>query len=133
LVRGLGLRRGALASTVGHDSHNLVVAGVNDADMLVAARALAECGGGFVCACDGQVTAQVPLPLAGLMSDKEPEDVMAALDRLNEAARGLGCPAAINPFMQLSFLSLPVIPRLRLTDKGLVDVAAFSLVSLAEG
>ena len=132
LVRGLGLKRGALASTVGHDSHNLVVAGVNDADMLVAARALAECGGGFVCTCDGQVTALVPLPLAGLMSDQEPEVVMAELDRLNEAARDLGCPAAINPFMQVSFLSLPVIPRLRLTDKGLVDVDAFSLVPLAE-
>lgn len=132
LVRGLGLKRGALASTVGHDSHNLIVAGVDDGDMRAAARALAECGGGFACACDGRVTALVPLPLAGLMSDREPEDVVAALDGLNAAARELGCPAEINPFMQLSFLSLPVIPRLRLTDKGVVDVDAFAVVPLAE-
>jgi len=132
LVRGLGLRRGALASTVAHDSHNLIVAGVSDADMLLAARTLAECGGGFVCVCEGQVLEVLPLPLAGLMSDQEPETVAAGLDRLNAAARSLGCAENINPFMQLSFLSLPVIPKLRLTDKGLVDVETFALVSLYE-
>ncbi len=130
LVRGLGLRAGAIASTVGHDSHNLIVAGVSDSDMLLAVRALAKCGGGFVCVRDGWVLNLVPLPLAGLMSDQEPADVAAALDHLNASARELGCPENINPFMQLSFLSLPVIPRLRLTDKGLVDVEAFAQVSL---
>lgn len=132
LVRGLGLRRGALAGTVAHDSHNLIAAGVSDADMLLAARTLAECGGGYVCVEDGRVLELLPLPLAGLMSDREPGEVAAGLDRLNAAARSLGCPADISPFMQLSFLSLPVIPRLRLTDKGLVDVASFDFVSLHE-
>lgn len=132
LVRGLGLRRGALAGTVAHDSHNLITAGVSDADMLLAVRTLEKCGGGYVCVADGRVLELLPLPLAGLMSDDEPEKVAAGLDRLNAAARSLGCPADINPFMQLSFLSLPVIPRLRLTDKGLVDVHAFDFVRLQE-
>jgi adenine deaminase len=132
LVRGLGLRRGALAGTVAHDSHNLIVAGMSDADMLLAVRALADCGGGFVCVCEGHALELLPLPLAGLMSDQEPEMVAAGLDRLNAAARSLGCAEDINPFMQLSFLSLPVIPKLRLTDKGLVDVEAFTHVPLYE-
>jgi adenine deaminase len=132
LVRGLGLARGALASTVAHDSHNLIVAGVSDRDMLAAVRALEECGGGFVCVADGQVLELLPLPLAGLMSDREPDEVVQGLDRLNAAARSLGCPGDINPFMQLSFLSLPVIPKLRLTDMGLVDVTAFGFVSVTE-
>jgi adenine deaminase len=131
LVRGLGLKSGAIASTVAHDSHNLIVAGVSDSDMLLAVRALADCGGGFVCVRDGWVLNLVPLPLAGLMSDEEPEIVAAGLDGLNASARELGCPENINPFMQLSFLSLPVIPRLRLTDRGLVDVEAFAPVSLS--
>jgi len=130
LVRGLGLRAGAIASTVAHDSHNLIVAGVSDSDMLLAVRALAECGGGFVCVRDGWVLDLVALPLAGLMSDQEPETVANSLDQLNASARSLGCPENINPFMQLSFLSLPVIPCLRLTDKGLVDVEAFAPGSL---
>lgn len=132
LVRGLGLRRGALAGTVAHDSHNLITAGVSDADMLLAVRTLEKCGGGYVCVADGKVLELLPLPLAGLMSDDEPEKVAVGLDRLNEAARSLGCPEDINPFMQLSFLSLPVIPRLRLTDKGLVDVRSFDFVRLQE-
>ncbi|NLW81588.1 MAG: adenine deaminase [Desulfovibrionales bacterium] len=130
LVRGLGLRSGALASTVAHDSHNLIVAGVSDADMLFAVQSLAQCGGGFVCVRNGAVLELLPLPLAGLMSPEDPETVAAGLDRLNEAARSLGCPGDINPFMQLSFLSLPVIPKLRLTDKGLVDVLRFEFTTL---
>lgn len=132
LVRGLGLRRGALAGTVAHDSHNLIAAGASDGDMLLAVRTLAECGGGYVCVESGRVLELLPLPLAGLMSDGEPGDVAASLDRLNAAARSLGCPEDINPFMQLSFLSLPVIPSLRLTDQGLVDVSSFDFVSLHE-
>jgi adenine deaminase len=132
LVRGLGIARGAIAGTVAHDSHNLIVAGVADADMLLAVRTLAECGGGFVCVHQGRVLELLPLPVAGLMSDQEPESVAAGLDRLNAAARSLGCPEHINPFMQLSFLSLPVIPRLRLTDRGLVDVSSFDFTSLHE-
>jgi adenine deaminase len=132
LVRGLGLKAGAIASTVAHDSHNLIVAGVSDSDMVLAARTLAECGGGFVCVRDGWVLYLLPLPLAGLMSDQEPEAVATGLDHLNASARELGCPEHINPFMQLSFLSLPVIPRLRLTDKGLVNVEDFAFVPLHE-
>lgn len=132
LVRGLGLLRGAIAGTVAHDSHNLIVAGMDDADMLLAVRTLAQCGGGFVCVCQGRILELLPLPLAGLMSDREPEVVASGLDRLNAAARSLGCPADINPFMQLSFLSLQVIPRLRLTDRGLVDVEHFDFVSVNE-
>jgi adenine deaminase len=132
LVRGLGLKSGAIAGTVAHDSHNLIVAGVSDSDMILAMRALADCGGGFVCVRDGWVLNLVPLPLAGLMSDQDPETVAAGLDHLNASARELGCPENINPFMQLSFLSLPVIPRLRLTDRGLVDVDDFAFTSLSE-
>jgi adenine deaminase len=132
LVRGLGLKAGAIASTVAHDSHNLIVAGVSDSDMLLAVRTLAECGGGFVCVRDGWVLYLLALPLAGLMSDQEPENVASGLDQLNASARQLGCPENINPFMQLSFLSLPVIPRLRLTDRGLVDVQDFAFTSLLE-
>jgi adenine deaminase len=132
LVRGLGLKTGAIASTVAHDSHNLIVAGVSDSDMLLAVRTLAECGGGFVCVRDGWVLHLLPLPLAGLMSDEEPEVVATGLDHLNASARELGCPEHINPFMQLSFLSLPVIPKLRLTDKGLVNVEDFAFTQLCE-
>jgi len=132
LVRGLGLKAGAIASTVAHDSHNLIVAGVSDSDMLLAVRTLAECGGGFVCVHDGWVLHLLPLPLAGLMSDEEPEVVATNLDHLNSSARELGCPEHINPFMQLSFLSLPVIPKLRLTDKGLVNVEDFAFTQLCE-
>ena len=100
--------------------------------MVLAARTLAECGGGFVCVRDGWVLHLLPLPLAALMSDEEPEADATGLDHLNASARELGCPEHINPFMQLSFLSLPVIPRLRLTDMGLVNVEDFAFVPLHE-
>lgn len=121
LVRGFGLVRGAIASTVGHDSHNLLVAGVSDRDMLLAARILADTGGGFCAVADGQELARLPLPVAGLMSDQPLNAVREALDRLEAAARQLGILIR-SPFMALSFLALPVIPRLRLTDMGLVAV-----------
>lgn len=130
LVNGFGLTRGALASTVAHDSHNLVACGMNDADILVAARALAECGGGFAVADGGRVLARLPLPVAGLMSTESLEVVIAGLDDLNAAARALGVQLE-NPFMALSFLALPVIPELKLTDAGLVDVARGQVVPLA--
>jgi len=129
-VRGFGLRRGALASTVGHDSHNLVVVGADDGDMMAAARHLADLGGGFAAVADGQVLADLPLPIAGLMSDQPLEVVRQAMDRLLGVAReelGTGLP---NPFMTLSFVALAVIPELRLTDRGLVDVTRFEVVPL---
>ncbi len=127
LVTGLGLRAGAIASTVAHDHHNLMAAGTNDADLLAAARRLAELGGGFVAVAGGRVLAELPLPIAGLVTDQPLEQVRAALDRLEAAAGQLGVQIPA-PFMALSFLGLAVIPELRLTDRGLVDVAAARLV-----
>lgn len=129
-VRGFGLARGALASTVAHDSHNLICAGVSDADMLLAIRGLAEGGGGLVVVENGRTLAQLPLPIAGLMSDQPASTVVDALASLHEAAQAIGCRLSA-PFMALSFLALPVIPRLKLTDLGLVDVDQFRLIDLA--
>jgi len=128
-VKGIGLKRGALASTVAHDSHNLIVVGTHDADMLAAARAVAEVGGGLVAVADGTVIGELPLPVAGLMSAEPLETVRAKMDNLLAAARDLGSRLH-NPFMTLSFLALPVIPALKLTDKGLVDVNRFDFVPL---
>lgn len=132
LVHGFGLKRGALASTVAHDSHNLIVVGADDRDMLAAAVALQEVGGGLAVVADGEVKALLPLPLAGLMSDQNTEFVQHKLQQLHFWAAELGVPENINAFNCLSFLALPVIPRLRLSDKGLVDVDQFALVDLWE-
>ncbi len=129
LVKGIGLKRGALASTVAHDSHNLMVVGANDADMLTAVRALIDVDGGLVAAADGEILKILPLPIAGLMSEAPFESVRIEMDDLLAAAHGLGSPLK-NPFMTLSFLALPVIPALRLTDMGLVDVNKFDFVPL---
>ena len=129
-VRGLGLRRGALASTVAHDSHNLICAGMNDEDMLTAIRALEKCGGGLVVVTEGDVKAQLALPIAGLMSDQTAVSVVKDVGNLHQAARALGCILAA-PFMALSFLALPVIPHLKLTDRGLIDVDQFKPIELA--
>jgi adenine deaminase len=129
IVSGLGLRRGAVASTVAHDSHNLIIAGANDSDMLVAARVLAESGGGFAVVSDGRVMAHLPLPIAGLMADLPAAAVARGLAELRRAAGELGCGLA-SPMMTLSFLALPVIPALKLTDRGLVDVMRFEHVDM---
>jgi adenine deaminase len=122
LVRGFGLRRpGALGSSVAHDSHNLIIAGTNPRDMLVCARSLAECGGGFVVAADGAVEARLPLPVAGLISTDDVHTVCHQLEEVERAAQTLGC-SQDSPFGILSFLALPVIPELRITDRGLFDV-----------
>ncbi|MHB8800841.1 MAG: adenine deaminase [Thermoanaerobaculia bacterium] len=127
-ARGFGLARGAIASSVAHDSHNVVVCGCDDASMETAVRRAAEIGGGIVVAHGAQVLAEVPLPVAGLMSNASLEEVDAAERRANEATRALGT-AIDHPFMSLAFLALPVIPELKLTDKGLVDVTQFRHVS----
>lgn len=127
-VQGLGLTCGALAGTVAHDSHNLIVAGTNDADMVVAARKAVEMGGGFAAVKDGEILAVLPLPVAGLMSDKDLDAVAADVAELDRATQRLGC--TYNPFMLLSFLALPVIPSLKLTDMGLVDVESFAFTGL---
>jgi adenine deaminase len=122
LVSGFGLRReGALGSSVAHESHNLIVAGTNARDMLVCVRSLQESGGGFVVAADGAVQARLPLPIAGLLSTDNADTVCRQLHEVYEAAGALGCSLA-SPFGTLSFLALPVIPELRITDQGLFDV-----------
>ncbi len=129
-VTGFGFRGGAIASTVGHDAHNLAVVGDDDADMALAARTLADCGGGQCVVARGEVRAVLPLPIAGLMSDQPAETVIEQQAKLLKAAASLGCPHH-DPFMPLSFLLLPVIPNLKLTDLGLVDVNRFEVVPLA--
>ncbi len=120
LVRGFGLKRGALASSVCHDSHNLIVVGASDVDMIAAARALIASGGGFAIAAGGKKRARLELPVAGLMSNASAEVVSEKLADLNRIAVSLGS-AVDEPFLALSFLALSVIPELRLTDRGLVD------------
>lgn len=129
LVQGFGLKHGALASSVAHDSHNLVVVGADDADMLAAAQHVARLQGGLAVVARGQVLADLPLPIAGLLSPEPLETVARAYRRLREAYHSLGGELE-DPFMALSFLALPVIPELKLTDLGLVDVRRFALVSL---
>lgn len=128
-VTGLGLQRGAIASSVAHDSHNIIVAGVTDTDMRAAVSAVVEMGGGFTAISSGKVLASLPLPVAGLMSDQPVETVRRQMDAMIAAARDLGTSLS-DAFMTLGFLALPVIPDLKLTDQGLVDVSRFEVVSL---
>ncbi len=128
-VRGFGIKRGALASSVAHDSHNLGVLGANDADMLKAAIRVIEMGGGQAVVADGQVLAELALPVAGLVSDQNLEHVSQRVRELNQAAKDVGCILP-DPFAALSFLPLVPIPELRLTDKGLVDAKEFKLIDL---
>ncbi len=128
LVKGLGLTAGALASSVSHDCHNLIGAGLNDADLYAALKRVEEMGGGQCAVKDGRVVAELPLPVAGLISTLPAEETAGRLTGLHAAARELGCPS--DPFMALSFLALEVIPELKLTDKGLVDVTRFEIVDL---
>ena len=126
-VKGFGMKRGAIASSVGHDSHNLCVVGTNDTDMAAAINRLREIEGGFAVADGGRVVAELPLAVAGLMSTASFEDVHDRLIPLRAAAKGLGVTLA-EPFLQVAFLPLPVIPHLKITDKGLVDVDKFEFV-----
>ncbi len=131
-VKGLGLKRGAIASSVAHDSHNIVVAGTNDKDMMTAAMEVVTMGGGLAAVVDNEVRGRLPLPIAGLMSDQPLEKVRAQMDELQTIAADMGS-SLHDPFMALSFMSLPVAPELKLTDKGLVDVTQFKFVPLFEG
>jgi adenine deaminase len=129
LVRGFGLKRGALASSVAHDSHNIIAVGVEDLDLFAAVEEIRRMGGGLVAAEGGRILAKVGLEIGGLMTKEPLESLNAQLKALSRAAKSLGCLLP-EPFMALSFLSLPVIPELKLTDKGLVDVRMFALVPL---
>lgn len=127
-VRGFGMKTGAIASSIGHDSHNICVVGVDDADMALAVNRLNDLGGGFVVARGGQVLAELALPVAGLMSLLPFEGVRDAMVPLRRAAQSLGVVLP-EPFLQVAFLPLPVIPSLKITDRGLVDVDRFELIA----
>ncbi len=129
LVRGFGLKKGAIASSVAHDSHNIVVVGTSSEDMMAAVVEISKMRGGLSVVRDGKLLAGLPLPVAGLMSEGTLSEVVAGLKKVVRAAKRLGSPLD-DPFMTMSFLALPVIPALKLTDKGLVDVDAFELTSL---
>jgi adenine deaminase len=128
-VHGSGLQRGALASTVSHDAHNIIVIGIDEADMARAVERLGELGGGIVVIDGGAIAAELPLPVAGLLADAPLADVIEQSLACNDAARALGWSGA-TPFLTLSFLGLSVIPSLKITDRGLVDVDRFELVPL---
>lgn len=130
-AHGFNLKKGAVASTVAHDSHNLLVMGTNDRDMAFAANHLVELGGGMVVVEGGEVLAVIALPVAGLMSDQRAEDVVEEVKKLGQAWEHLGCP--INaPFMTFSLIALPVIPDIRISNRGLVDVTKFEFISVIE-
>ena len=131
-VKGFNLKCGAIASTVAHDSHNMIVIGTNDADMYTAAVALIKCQGGKVIVKDGEILSQLPLPIAGLISDKEFNYVVEKCEELNKVSHSIGC-TLVDPFMTMGFLSLPVIPELKITDKGLFDTGKFNFVNVFEG
>ncbi len=129
MVQGFGLRDGALASSVAHDSHNIISVGTNDADMICAVKAVEKMKGGLAAVKDGEVLASFPLPVGGLMSDQKLSKVASGWEKMILASQDMGCRLK-EPFMALSFLALPVIPELKITDKGLVDVGRFEHVPL---
>ncbi|MFR1976708.1 MAG: adenine deaminase C-terminal domain-containing protein, partial [Coprococcus sp.] len=129
LVHGFGLKQGALAASVSHDHHNIVVVGTNDRDMAVCVEKLQELHGGFVSAVEGQVVDALALPLGGLMSTLPAKTVMKRMDEMNGAVEKMGCPMKA-PFMSLSFISLPTVPELGLTDFGLIDVLGHQIIDM---
>ena len=128
-LAGYGLQAGAVATSVAHDSHNLIVAGVNDADMTLAANTVRDTRGGLAVVKEGQVLGSMPLPIGGLMTPEPVEKADQNLEKLKKMARELGIPETIDPFMTLAFVSLPVIPSLRLNTLGLIDVQQQKIVS----
>lgn len=129
-INGIGIKKGAIASSVSHDSHNLVIIGTNDEDMAAAANRVREMGGGCAAVDGGAVIAEVPLPVAGLMSELSAQEAAGKNALLRSAVYALGADKAIEPFMIMSFMSLPVIPKLKMTTKGLIDVQKQELVPL---
>ena len=128
-LKGFGFKKGAMAQTVAHDAHNLLVAGTNDEDMALAANTLIECGGGLCAVADGKVLALVPLPIAGLMNDLPVEEMADLVGKLSDAWQQMGC--VINsPYMTMALIPLACLPELRLTNRGLVDCRTFQFVDL---
>lgn len=130
IVKGFGLQSGAIATTVAHDSHNIIAVATNDADLLAAIRALDRIQGGLVVVKDGVTIAELPLSIGGLMSDKSFQEVYKQIKQIDEALQIIGAPLEFNPFLTLSFLSLPVIPSLKITDLGLFDVEVFQHIEV---
>lgn len=130
LISGIGLKKGAIASSVSHDAHNIVVIGANEADMALAANHIIQVGGGAVCVCDGEVLADVPLPIGGLMCEEPAESIAERNANLAESIASLGAPEDSAPLMTMAFMGLAVIPNLKITTRGLVDVNKQQLVSL---
>lgn len=126
-IKGFGIKRGALAQTVAHDAHNLLVVGTNDEDMALAANTLIECGGGLVAVRDGKILGKVALPIAGLMSDKPLEEMSETVEELEKAWKEMGCKLP-SPFMTMSIIPLACLPELRLTNRGIVDCRTFTIV-----
>ncbi|MEH6994725.1 adenine deaminase [Neobacillus drentensis] len=131
IVKGLGLKSGAIATTIAHDSHNLIIAGTNDRDMVLAANTIKKMQGGMIVIKDGQILASLELPIAGLISDRPYREVYVSLNSLHIALEKLGANSHFNPFLTLSFLALPVIPELKLTDKGLFKVSKFEHITIS--
>jgi adenine deaminase len=132
IVHGFGLQSGALATTVAHDSHNIIVTGTNDQDMLLAIQAMEQMQGGLVVVKEGEIMASLALPIAGLLTDRDSSTLLIELGSLHEALKEVGASTAFNPFLTLSFLALPVIPNLKLTDVGLFDVKRFQHIQIAK-
>lgn len=130
IVKGLGLKSGAIATTVAHDSHNLIVAGTTDTDITAAVKAMKEMQGGLVVVQEGEIIASLELSIAGLMSERSYQEVFSSLKDINLALKKLGASNDFNPFLTLSFLALPVIPELKLTDKGLFQVSTFKHINI---
>ncbi|MDY3005748.1 adenine deaminase C-terminal domain-containing protein [Anaerococcus porci] len=128
-VRGMGLKKGALAYSMSHDNHNIVVVGENDYDMAKAVNHIEKINGGIAISLDGEIIGEMKLPIGGLMSEKGVEEVESEISALNKIAKDLGCDLK-SPFMTLSFIALPVVPKLGLTDLGLVDVLAYKIIDL---
>lgn len=131
-VKGFGIKEGAMAATVAHDAHNLLVIGANDSDMALAANTLIECGGGLAVVRGGKVLCAVPLPIAGLMSEASLEEMSASVARLEQAWKEIGCEM-VSPFMTMALIALACLPELRLTNRGLVDCVNFRFVPLEVG
>lgn len=130
VIKGLGIKNGAIASTVAHDSHNIVAAGTNDEDLLKAIQMTADMKGGLAVVEGGNLIASLPLPVSGLMSDMEYRVINERIHELNGALKKIGCSMEFNPFITLAFLALPVIPELKLTDNGLFDVKTFQHIDI---
>ena len=128
-TKGFGIKRGALAQTVAHDAHNLLVVGSNDEDMALAANTLIECGGGLVAVLDGKVISIVPLPIAGLMSDKPIEEMSASIEKMEKTWVEMGSMLP-SPFMTMALIPLACLPETRLTNRGLVDCRTFEFIDL---